>query len=74
MYVGPLGGDPTQFQFDVVDAINQFKSSGVTNLLVDVTDNPGSCTASANAYRSDAGGLKWNYLSGNIPCCIPCGY
>ncbi|KAN0139277.1 hypothetical protein V8E53_002778 [Lactarius tabidus] len=41
MFVGSFAGDPIQFQFDVLDAINQFKSSGVTNLLVDVTDNPG---------------------------------
>jgi hypothetical protein len=41
MYVGSFLGDPVQFPFDIVDAINQFKSSGVTNLLVDVTDNPG---------------------------------
>jgi hypothetical protein len=44
MFVGSFGGDPIQFQFDVVDAMNQFKSSGVTNLLVDVTENGGSQT------------------------------
>jgi hypothetical protein len=74
MYVGSFLGDPVQFPFDIVDAINQFKSSGVTNLLVDVTDNPGSCTVSTNAYKSDAGGFRWIYMSGSIPCCIHCWY
>ena len=44
MFVGSFGGDYIQFQFDVADAINQFKASGVTNLLVDVTGNGGSFT------------------------------
>jgi len=42
MFVGSFEPeDPIRFQFDVVDAISQFKSSGVTNLLVDVTENGG---------------------------------
>ena len=44
MFFGSFAGDPIQFQFDVVDAISQFKSSGVTNLLIDVTENGGSHT------------------------------
>ena len=44
MFVGSFAGDPVQFQFDVVDTIRQFKASGVTNLLVDVTENGGSHT------------------------------
>jgi hypothetical protein len=32
------------FQVDVRDAINQFKSSGVVNLLIDVTNNDGLYT------------------------------
>lgn len=47
MFVGSFGGDPIQFQFDVADAIDQFKASGVTNLLVDVTENGGSFTSFA---------------------------
>ncbi|KAI0289964.1 hypothetical protein BC826DRAFT_1106720 [Russula brevipes] len=41
MFVGSFDGDTRQFQLDVQAAINQFKSSGVTNLLIDVTNNPG---------------------------------
>ncbi|KAN0139275.1 hypothetical protein V8E53_002776 [Lactarius tabidus] len=41
MFVGSFAGDFVQFQFDVADAIHQFKASGVTNLLVDVTENGG---------------------------------
>ena len=44
MFFGNFAGDPIQFQFDVIDAFNEFKASGVTNLLVDVTGNPGSHT------------------------------
>jgi hypothetical protein len=32
------------FQVDVRNAINQFKSSGVVNLLIDVTNNDGLYT------------------------------
>ena len=44
MFVGSFAGNLTKFPYDVHDAIKQFKSSGVTNLLVDVTNNPGGCT------------------------------
>ena len=74
MFVGSFGGDPIQFQFDVADAIDQFKASGVTNLLVDVTENGGSFL-----LRLIPGNLTRVYarrihLSGTIPCCIPCWY
>jgi len=47
MYVGTFaieGNDDANNQFpaDVEAAVNDFKSSGVTNLLIDVTDNGGS--------------------------------
>jgi len=41
MFVGIFEGDFKQFQFDVEAAINEFISSGVTYLLIDVTNNPG---------------------------------
>jgi len=47
MFVGTFaieGNDDATAQFpaDVEAAVNEFKSSGVTNLLIDVTDNGGS--------------------------------
>jgi len=41
MFVGSFDGDFNQFQVDVEAAVNQFNASGVTRLLVDVTNNPG---------------------------------
>jgi hypothetical protein len=45
MFVGSFEGDYYQFPLDVQAAVTQFKTSGVTNLLVDVTNNPGWCNA-----------------------------
>jgi hypothetical protein len=47
MFIGTFaieGNDTANAQFptDVDAAVNEFKSSGVTNLLIDVTDNGGS--------------------------------
>lgn len=41
MFVGSFEGDFDQFPLDVDAAVTQFKASGVTNLLVDVTNNGG---------------------------------
>ena len=45
MFIGSFDGSDdaeAQFPSDVAAAVNEFKSSGVTNLLIDVTDNGGS--------------------------------
>ncbi|KAF8651172.1 hypothetical protein AX16_004827 [Volvariella volvacea WC 439] len=41
MFVGSFGGDFDGFQSDVVAAINTFKSAGVSQLLIDLTNNGG---------------------------------
>ncbi|KAH8990805.1 hypothetical protein EDB92DRAFT_2114806 [Lactarius akahatsu] len=41
MFVGSFEGDFAQFPLDVDAAVKQFKASGVTNLLIDVTNNGG---------------------------------
>ncbi|EKM57181.1 uncharacterized protein PHACADRAFT_160711 [Phanerochaete carnosa HHB-10118-sp] len=41
MFVGSFEGDFNQFQTDTDAAIKQFKASGVTRLLVDLTNNGG---------------------------------
>ncbi|KAI9438203.1 hypothetical protein H4582DRAFT_2076810 [Lactarius indigo] len=41
MFVGSFEGDPYQFASDVDAAVKQFRASGVTNLLIDVTNNSG---------------------------------
>lgn len=41
MFVGSFEGDFNQFQTDTAAAIKQFKASGVTHLLIDLTNNGG---------------------------------
>ncbi|KAI0267449.1 hypothetical protein BC834DRAFT_78050 [Gloeopeniophorella convolvens] len=41
MFVGSFEGDFNQFPVDVEAAVNQFKASGVKNVLIDVTNNGG---------------------------------
>lgn len=41
MFVGSFEGDFNQFQTDTAAAIKQFKASGVTRLIVDLTNNGG---------------------------------
>ena len=57
MFVGSFEDDLNQFPLDVQAAVEQFKASGVTNLLVDVTNNGGLCTFSSQMLpKSDPGG------------------
>ena len=45
MFISTFGGSDSavaQFPADVVAAVNEFQSSGVTNLIIDVTGNGGS--------------------------------
>lgn len=41
MFVGSFEGDFNQFQTDTDAAIKQFKASGVTHLIIDLTNNGG---------------------------------
>jgi hypothetical protein len=41
MYVSSFGGDLIQSQIDIATAFDQFHDSGVTNLVIDVTNNGG---------------------------------
>jgi C-terminal processing protease CtpA/Prc len=45
MFVGTFDTDFDQFPLDVDAAIKQLQESEVTNLLIDVTNNPGACNA-----------------------------
>ncbi|KAF8270054.1 hypothetical protein EI94DRAFT_1723741 [Lactarius quietus] len=56
MFVGSFEGNFFQFPFDVQAAVKQFKASGVTNLLIDVTDNGGGYV--------DLGFFLHQYLAG----------
>ena len=42
MFIGSFEGNISQFQSDVDAAVQQFTASGVTNLIIDVTNNGGS--------------------------------
>ena len=41
MFVGSFEGDFNQFQTDTAAAIKQFKASGVSRLILDLTNNGG---------------------------------
>jgi hypothetical protein len=41
MFVGNFEGDFNQTQVDIAAAFDQFYASGVTNLVIDVTNNGG---------------------------------
>lgn len=41
MFVGSFAGDYKQTQVDIAAAFDQFHDSGVTNLVIDVTNNGG---------------------------------
>jgi hypothetical protein len=60
MFVGSFGEELTdlgQFPLDVEAAVTQLKEFGVTNLLVDVTNNPGGLIY--------LGYFLYQYLTGN---------
>jgi hypothetical protein len=56
MFVGSFQADVDQFTREVDAVVKHFKASGVKNLLIDVTNNGGSCTLSTNARKSDPSG------------------
>ncbi len=78
MFVGSFEGDFNQFPLDVEATVKQFKASGVSNLLIDVTNNGGSSWflmhSYPNAGKSDPGDPRWVRLSGFIPSSVPCWY
>jgi|SRR5712672_1176422 len=65
MFIGTFEGDLNQFPVDVEAVVNEFKSSGVTNLLIDVTNNPGlyaflfKCQMSPHLRGHRRFGLQW---------------
>lgn len=73
MFIGTFLGDPIQFIHDVDTAVKEFKSSGVTNVLIDVTNNGGPFTFfRSNQGKSDISGRRWNRLSWIVPSSVPC--
>lgn len=61
MFVGSFGGDFDGFQADTVAAINSFKAAGVTQLLIDLTNNGGLYSSNdhpcSGSPVSDIGGF-----------------
>ena len=51
MFIGSFEGDFSQFQTDVDAAIKQFQSSGVTRVIIDLTNNGGACQIPLRASR-----------------------
>ena len=50
MFVGSFEGDFNQFQTDTQAAIQQFQSSGVTRLIIDLTNNGGMISFRTGTY------------------------
>ncbi|KAL0946153.1 hypothetical protein HGRIS_012416 [Hohenbuehelia grisea] len=61
MFVGSFGGDFNQFQRDTVAAIKQFKASGVTRLLLDLTNNGGGFVCLGQFLHQYLAGSKIGY-------------
>ena len=53
MFVGSFEGDFEQFQTDTDAAVKQFQASGVTHLLVDLTNNGGMSYQENNGRSRD---------------------
>ena len=71
MYVGGFGGDFLQSQIDMATSIDQLYASGVTNLVIDVTNNGGLYGFMMNAKQSDIKGCRWVPLLGTVPLSVP---
>ena len=53
MFVGSFEGDFNQFQTDTQAAVTQFKASGVTRLILDLTNNGGKRFSEFRLPHSD---------------------
>jgi hypothetical protein len=75
MYIGSFAGDFTQLQVDIAAAFDQFLASGVTNLVIDVTENGGlygfMMEMPNNLTSNDC---RWVRLRGIIPPSVPWWY
>ncbi|KAK7684903.1 hypothetical protein QCA50_011736, partial [Cerrena zonata] len=61
MFVGSFEGDFNQFQTDTVAAIDQFKASGVSRLLIDLTNNGGGFVCLGQFLHQYLAGAKIGY-------------
>ncbi|RDB23935.1 Peptidase S41 family protein ustP [Hypsizygus marmoreus] len=61
MFVGSFGGSFGGFQTDVVSAITEFKAAGVTQLLIDLTNNGGGFVCLGHFLHQYLAGSKIGY-------------
>ncbi|KAF9467146.1 hypothetical protein BDZ94DRAFT_1249683 [Collybia nuda] len=61
MFVGSFGGDFDGFQSDTVAAINSFKAAGVTQLLIDLTNNGGGFVCLGQFLHQYLSGSNFGY-------------
>ncbi|KAI0267484.1 hypothetical protein BC834DRAFT_982168 [Gloeopeniophorella convolvens] len=61
MFVGSFEGEFDQFPVDVEAAVNQFKASGVKNVLIDVTNNGGGFVCLGLFLHSYLAGTNFGY-------------
>jgi len=77
MFVGSFDGDYAQTQLDFAAAFEEFHASGVTSLLIDVTNNgglygfmmemPNNLTSTAAGGYVCLGLFLHQYLAGDMP-------
>lgn len=65
MFVGSFEGDFNQFQTDTQAAIAQFKKSGVTRLIIDLTNNGGGFVCLGQFLHQFLAGTKHLGNAGN---------
>lgn len=75
MFVGSFEPDDfDQFQSDVVATTAAFKAAGVTQLLIDLTNNGGEYIAYYSLLEvSNALDLRWFRVLGSVPASVPRG-
>ncbi|KAG6915617.1 hypothetical protein DXG01_010693 [Tephrocybe rancida] len=61
MFVGSFGGDFDGFQADVVSAVTAFKAAGVSQLLIDLTNNGGGFVCLGHFLHQYLSGSKIGY-------------
>lgn len=72
MFVGSFAGDFDGFQSDVVSAITSFKAAGITQLLIDLTNNGGKDELVSNLAKARSHWCRRGvHMSRAFPASVP---
>ncbi len=61
MFIGSFEGDFDQFQRDTVSAFDKFKETGVSRLLIELTDNGGGYVCLGLFLHQYLAGARYGY-------------